>query len=77
MTTYMKLVSQGSKRHLMKPDQLEQGITLCGCVVTYVMGWRRISVLEGDECSKCAERSFCPSAQGGSAAGSSDRGARG
>jgi hypothetical protein len=56
--TYMKLVAHGSKRHLMKEDQLEQGTTLCGCVVTRVLGWRRISVLEGDECEKCAELSF-------------------
>jgi hypothetical protein len=77
MTTYMKLLSQGSKRHLMKPDQLEQGITLCGCVVTRVVGVRRISALEGDECSKCAERSFCAPSQRASAADSGDRGVRG
>lgn len=58
MTTYMKLVAQGAKRHLMKPDRLEQGITLCGCVITRVLGWRRIYALEGDECEKCAEVSF-------------------
>jgi hypothetical protein len=64
-TTYMKLVSQGPKRHLMRPEQLEQGVTLCG--VTQVLGWRRISMLEGDECTKCAELSFCASVQGSSA----------
>ena len=66
-TTYMKLVSN-VKRHLMRPEQLEQGVTsMCGCVVTQVLGWRRISVLEGDECAKCAELSFCASIQGSSA----------
>jgi hypothetical protein len=56
--TYMKITAHGSKRHLMKEDQLEQGTTLCGCVVTRVLGWRRISGLEGDECEKCADLSF-------------------
>jgi len=58
MTTYLKLLNQGSKRHLIKPDQLQQEITLCGCAVTGVVGWRRISALEGDECEKCASLSF-------------------
>ena len=30
---YMKLVAHGPKRQLMKEDQLEQGTTLCGCVM--------------------------------------------
>jgi hypothetical protein len=58
MTTYMKLVAQSAKWHLTKPDRIEQGITLCGCVVTRVLGWRRIYALEGDECEKCAELAF-------------------
>jgi hypothetical protein len=56
--TYVKLVANGSKRHLMKPDQLEDRATQCGCLVTDVLGWRRISALEGDECKKCAELAF-------------------
>ena len=56
--TYMKLVTQGSKRHLVKPDQLEEGVTLCGCLVPGVLCWRRVSALEGDECEKCAQRAF-------------------
>lgn len=62
MTTYMKLLAQGSKRHLMKADQLQQETTLCGCVVTHVLAWRRISALEGDECEKCAALTFWASA---------------
>jgi len=56
--TYMKLMARGSKPHLMKPDQQGDGATLCGCLVTHVLGWRRISALEGDECEKCAELAF-------------------
>jgi hypothetical protein len=56
--TYMKLVAEGSKRHLMHPDQLHLGTTLCGCVVTRELNWRRIHTLEGDECEKCAEVTF-------------------
>jgi len=62
MTTYLKLLTQGSKPHLMKPDQLQQETTLCGCSVTGRAGWRQISALEGDECEKCAELSFWASA---------------
>jgi hypothetical protein len=76
-TTYMKLVSQGPKRHLMRPEHLEQGVTLCGCVVTQVLGWRRISMLEGDECAKCAELSFCASIHGPSTAATPIAQARG
>jgi hypothetical protein len=56
--TYLKLAAHGYKPHLMSPDQLENGATLCGCVVTQAPGWRRISSLEGDECEKCAEVAF-------------------
>jgi hypothetical protein len=52
MMTYLKLVAHGVKRHLMKPDKLEEGTTLCGSVVTGSHGWRLISALEGDECEK-------------------------
>jgi len=55
---YWKLLARGSKRHLMKPGQLEGGTTLCGCVVTGGYGWLRISALEGDECEECAALSF-------------------
>ena len=58
MTTYLKLLEPASRRHLMKPDQAEAGTTLCGCLVTGGVGWRRISALEGDECEKCAQLSF-------------------
>jgi hypothetical protein len=62
MTTYFKLLTPGSRRHLMKPDQADAGTTLCGCLVTGGLGWRRISALEGDECEKCAQLSFWSSA---------------
>lgn len=61
--TYLKLVTHGSKRHLMKPDQLEAGTTLCGCLVTDGHAWRRISALDGDECERCAALSFWAPAQ--------------
>ena len=48
---YWKLLARGSKRHLMKPGQLEGGTTLCGSVVTGGYGWLRISALEGEECA--------------------------
>jgi hypothetical protein len=64
--TYMKLVAHGSKRHLMKPDQLEQGTTLCGCVVTHMLGWQFVSALEGDECEKCVELAFGDAQSGNS-----------
>jgi len=38
---------------------------LCGCFVTDVLDWRRISALEGDECKKCAEIAFDASTGGG------------
>jgi hypothetical protein len=56
--TYMKLIGHGSKRHLVKPDQLKEATTVCGCVVTDGHWWRRISALEGDECERCAALSF-------------------
>ena len=56
--TYLKLVARGSKRHLMKPDQLTEGTTLCGCIVTDGHALLRISRLEGDECEECAALSF-------------------
>jgi len=63
MMTYLKLVAHGVKRHLMKPDKLEERTTLCGSVVTGRHGWRLISALEGDECEKCADVSFWASSR--------------
>jgi hypothetical protein len=57
--TYMKLISERAKRHLVLPEQGPGGFaTLCGCTVTRAGNWRLIAVLEGDECKKCTDLSF-------------------
>ena len=56
--TYMKLVTDGAKRHLVLADQPSTGSTLCGCTVTQSQNWMRIKGLEGDECPRCAELAF-------------------
>ncbi len=57
--TYIKLIAEGgSKSHLARPGQADEGTTLCGCTVTRIHNWKRISTLEGDECPSCADRTF-------------------
>jgi hypothetical protein len=57
--TYLKLISQSARRHLVPPGQDPGGITtLCGCTITRARNWRVIAALEGDECEKCANLSF-------------------
>jgi hypothetical protein len=57
--TYMKLITDRAKRHLVLPGQGPGGFaTLCGCTVTRAGNWRLITALEGDECKKCADLSF-------------------
>jgi len=57
--TYMKIVSERTKRHLVLPEQdLGNFATLCGCTITRAGKWRLITALEGDECKKCADLSF-------------------
>lgn len=57
--TYLKLISDSVKRHLVLPGQDPGGVaTLCGCTVTRARNWRAITALEGDECEKCADLSF-------------------
>jgi len=65
--TYLKLISERAKRHLVLPAQGHGGFdTLCGCTITRAGNWRAISALEGDECEKCAGLSFSLSRLGGS-----------
>jgi len=57
--TYLKLISERAKRHLVLPAQDPGGFdTLCGCTITRAGNWRVITALEGDECEKCANLSF-------------------
>jgi len=57
--TYMKLMSERTKRHLVLPEQDAGNFaTLCGCAITRAGKWRLITALEGDECKKCADLSF-------------------
>jgi hypothetical protein len=57
--TYLKLISEKAKRHLVLPGQDPGGFdTLCGCTITRAGNWRVITALEGDECQKCADLSF-------------------
>jgi hypothetical protein len=57
--TYLKLISERAKRHLVLPAQDPGGFdTLCGCTITRAGNWRVITALEGDECEKCAGLSF-------------------
>jgi hypothetical protein len=56
---YMKLVTGGVKHHLCVADQAGGDCnTLCGCVVTRQHSWKRVRVLEGDECPVCAALAF-------------------
>ena len=58
--TYKKLLTSGVKKHLVPCDEAIDGATtLCGCTVTRVDRWKRIAALEGDECEKCADLTFC------------------
>jgi hypothetical protein len=50
--TYTKFLTH---KHLALPDS---DMTLCGCVITRLDSWKRITALEGDECEKCAEHAF-------------------
>jgi hypothetical protein len=55
--TYLKLAD--SPKHLALPDKAhEDGVTLCGCVMTRPHSWTAITALEGDECEKCASLAF-------------------
>lgn len=57
--TYLKMISEDSKKHLISAEQgLEEVTTLCGCTVTRSCGWKAVTALEGDECEKCAAVSF-------------------
>jgi hypothetical protein len=57
--TYLKMVSEGARKHLIPADQGLAGVsTLCGCTVTRPARWRAVMALEGDECEKCAAVSF-------------------
>ena len=57
--TYMKLVTEGTKHHLLAAYQSSgDSLTLCGCVVTRAHSWKQIRSLEGDECEQCASLAF-------------------
>ena len=57
--TYLKMISEDAKKHLVPAVQgLEEITTLCGCTVTRRVGWKAVTALEGDECEKCASVSF-------------------
>ena len=57
--TYLKMTSEGAKKHLVSAEQgLEEVTTLCGCTVTRLSDWKAVTALEGDECEKCAAVSF-------------------
>jgi hypothetical protein len=57
--TYLKMISEDAKKHLVPAVQgLEEITTLCGCIVTRRVGWKAVTALEGDECEKCAAVSF-------------------
>jgi hypothetical protein len=57
--TYLKMVAEGGKKHLIPAVQgLDEITTLCGCTVTRRVGWKAVTALEGDECAKCAAISF-------------------
>jgi hypothetical protein len=63
--TYIKLLANGLKKHLVSPDQAHDGTTtLCGCTVARLVRWKSIAALEGDECEKCANLSFRASRHG-------------
>jgi len=51
--TYTKFLTQ--EKHLALPDG---DMTLCGCAITRLNRWKRITALEGDECERCADKAF-------------------
>jgi hypothetical protein len=53
--TYTKFLTEAPNKHLALPDR---DITLCGCAITRLSSWKRITALEGDECERCAEQAF-------------------
>jgi hypothetical protein len=53
--TYTKFLTEAPHKHLALPDR---DITLCGCAITRLNNWKRITALEGDECERCAEQAF-------------------
>ena len=53
--TYTKFLTEGTNKHLALPTK---DTTLCGCVITRLDSWKRITALEGDECERCAEQAF-------------------
>src|SRR5712691_4299826 len=55
LMTYTKLLNQEANKHLALPDR---DTTLCGCAITRLNSWKRITALEGDECERCAEQAF-------------------
>ena len=55
----MKIVTADAVRHLCVLDQFSNDMeTLCGCTVTQLQSWKRITSLEGDECGQCADVAF-------------------
>jgi hypothetical protein len=58
--TYVKLVTDGRRKHLVLAEELaaDGATTLCGGTITRVQGWKRLTRLEGDECERCAARAF-------------------
>ncbi len=63
--TYRKLLTSGGKKHLVPYDEaIDEATTLCGCTITHVDRWKRIAALEGDECEKCADLTFCAPSNG-------------
>jgi hypothetical protein len=57
--TYLKMISEGAKKHLVAADRgLAEVTTLCGCTVTRPGTLKAVTALEGDECEKCAAISF-------------------
>jgi len=53
LMTYTKFLTQ--EKHLALPDR---DMTLCGCAITRLNSWKRITALEGDECERCAKQAF-------------------
>jgi hypothetical protein len=62
--TYLKMISEDAKKHLIPVAQgLDDITTLCGCTVTRRVDWKAVTALEGDECEKCAAVSFSATKQ--------------
>jgi hypothetical protein len=57
---YMKIVTEGTVRHLcvMNHHAPDDSKTLCGRTVTQDHSWKLIRSLEGDECLECAQLAF-------------------